>query len=128
MRETPPPAAVSDEDYPEPPRLRALRRLTTALSATLIVGVLVVAGALVIRITSETARGPSLAPADIAAESLTLPAGRQITATGFGDGALLIVTRGGEGEKGEERLHVFDAKSGAPLKELAIERAPEPSD
>ena len=47
---------LADEDFPEPPRLRRLRRLVTALTVTLIVGVITIVGLLVIRLSALAPR------------------------------------------------------------------------
>lgn len=42
-----------DDDFPEPPQVRALRGLVTLLTITMIVGIAVVAGALVYKVTQD---------------------------------------------------------------------------
>jgi hypothetical protein len=109
-----------DDDLPEPPRIRALRRLVTALTVASIVGVLTIAGALVVRIIGpfgNTALPPP--PARIAAERIALPAGERITATG-GNGPTLILAT--EAPDGTERLRIFDAATGAFLHAVTVTR------
>ena len=119
MRQTLPPSAREEEDdFPEPRRLRNLRRMVTLLMAVMGLGMIVIAGALAWRLT----RGPApIAPESpiLSAASIELPAGREIVALG-GDGPrLLIATRDANGV---ERLMVFEKSSGAFLRETAIRR------
>lgn len=114
-------AIDDDADLPEPPRLRALRRLVTALTATLILGVVTIAGAMVLRITA-TPPAPAIAgfdPATVSADALALPPGETVTAAGAAGPALMLVTRS---DDGTERLHLFDVETGARLRSLAITR------
>jgi hypothetical protein len=108
----PRPALDDADDLPEPPRVRALRRLVTALTATLIVGVVAVAGALVIRIAQPAPSGPAFDPADFTAERIALPPGEAIVAVGAAGKAVLFVTRD---EAGVERLRLRDPADGAAL-------------
>ena len=57
--------SLHDDDFPEPPRLRRLRRLVTALTATLIAGVITIVGLLVIRLSA--AAPPLALPPEIRA-------------------------------------------------------------
>jgi hypothetical protein len=110
-----------DDDPPEPRRLRALRRLVTLLTATLIVGIVAVAAALVIRIAGPAPERPGFDAASVTAERLVLPADEAITAVGAAGGALLVATRDAAGA---ERLRLYDAATGAALREIAVARAP----
>jgi hypothetical protein len=111
-----------EDDLPEPPRLRALRRLVTALTATLILGMLAVAGTLVVRLARpEAPAAPAFAPQALTAERLVLPAGEAITALGAAGPALAVATRDG---RGAERIRLFDPATGAELGAVAVERAP----
>ena len=116
------PTPPTDDDYlPEPRNLRALRRLVTLLTATIIVGLGVVAGAMVLRLVRDPAPAP-IAALDLdaaAAERLSVPPGESITAAGAAPGALILVTRDGEGA---ERLRLYDAATGALRRVVAIER------
>src|SRR6185436_19591962 len=90
------------EDFPEPPRLRQLRWLVNALTATLIVGVIAIVTLLVIRL-GPTPPAPRLPP------SVRLPAGESAEAVTFGEGWLAVVTIDGGGQ---ERIRVLDSRSG----------------
>jgi hypothetical protein len=92
-----------DEDVPEPPRLRRLRRLVTLLTATLIAGVITIVGLLVIRLTAV--RHVSDLPGEI-----HLPAGESARAVTLGSDWLAVVTVDGEGR---ERIRVLDRATGA---------------
>ena len=88
-------------DPPEPPRIRALRRLVTALTLTLIFGMLVIVGLFIWRL-APGAKAPNL-PSDI-----TLPQGE--TLTGYAqnpDWTVLITTD----TAGVQRLHLLRAGS-----------------
>ena len=88
----------------EPANLKFLRLLVTTLTATMIVGVLVVIALLVTRLRDT---GPSL-PAEI-----TLPDGARATAFTQGQGWYAVVTE-------DNRLLVFNRTSGALVQEVAI--------
>jgi hypothetical protein len=92
-----------DEDFPEPPRLRQLRRLVNLLTATLIVGVITIVGLLVIRLTA-VGQMPELP------DEIRLPAGEHARAVTLGSDWLAVVTVDGEGR---ERIRVLDRESGA---------------
>ena len=109
-----PPVPDEPEEPPEPPRLRRLRRLVTALAAAMILGVIAVAATLVIRVA-----GLAPGPGPVAAESIALPAGAEITAVGRSGGELLLVTRGADGT---ERVRAFDAETGEPRSVTEIAR------
>jgi hypothetical protein len=117
------PAPEDDDDLPEPPRVRALRRLVTVLTATLIVGVVAIAGALVIRIARPPA--PPAIPASAAfdvgaltAETVALPEGEAITALGAAGSGLMIATRDATGA---ERLRLY-GPDGALLRVVGVRR------
>ena len=105
-----------DEEFPEPPRLRRLRRLVTLLTATLIVGVITIVGLLVIRLTAvrPTAELPA---------AITLPAGERAGAVTFGSDWLAVVTVDGEGR---ERIRVLDRSTGRERAMAEIAPAPAP--
>jgi hypothetical protein len=91
------------EDFPEPPRLRQLRRLVTALTATLIAGVIAIVGLLVIRLTTPP-------PAPTLPAAVRLPEGESAQAVTFGGGWVAVVTIDGAGR---ERIRVLDGRTGA---------------
>ncbi|MBP7241450.1 DUF6476 family protein [Amaricoccus sp.] len=97
----------------EPPGLRRLRRLVTALTLTLIVGVITVVALLVIRLSDLAPAQPLLPPA------LALPEGETAAAVTFGAGWVAVVTVDGERR---ERIRVFDADGGA-VAEMEIDAA-----
>lgn len=92
----------SPEDYPESRRLRQLRWLVTALTMTLIAGVIIVVALLVIRL-SRLSPPPAL-PATVA-----LPAGETAEALTLGDDWIAVVTRDAAGT---ERIRVLDRAAG----------------
>ena len=89
---------------PEPPSIRRLRRLVTALTITLILGVITIVALLVIRLSRVTPPPPL--PAGIA-----LPAGESAMALTRGTGWVAVVT---VDRAGAERIRVIDAETGAP--------------
>ena len=99
-----------DEDVPEPARLRHLRWLVNGLTITLIVGFVIIVGALVIRLTRAPA--PLRLP-----ESVRVPAGERVRAVTLGGDWIAVVTVDGNGE---ERIRVLDRASGAQRAEVAI--------
>jgi hypothetical protein len=105
-----------DEDAPEPPRLRALRRLVTLLTATSVAGVILVTGALVIRLSRPA---PAFDAAAVAAPAVALPTGESITAAGGAPGAVILATRDAAGV---ERLRFFDAATGAETRTVRVDR------
>jgi hypothetical protein len=92
------------EDRPEPPALRRLRRLVTALTITLILGVITIVGLLVIRLAGMTP--PPELPAWV-----ELPPGEEATAMTLGQGWIAVVTIDA---RGTERIRVLDAETSAP--------------
>lgn len=104
------------DDAPEPPRLRHLRRLVTALTVAMIAGVLVIAAALVIRLSAPPPRPPL-------PEAITLPPGETARAVTYGEGWIALVT---VDAGGQERIRVLDAATGAPRGSLDIPPAPRP--
>jgi hypothetical protein len=107
-----------DDDLPEPPQVRRLRLLVSALMVVLIGGMLIVVGAMVIRLGALG--GPQRADlGPVAAANFTLPAGAEAVALGRGPGEVLILTRDASGA---ETLRVFDAASGAEKSATPISR------
>ncbi|MFT3974687.1 MAG: DUF6476 family protein [Amaricoccus sp.] len=91
------------EESPEPPRLRLLRRMVLALTATLIAGVIAIVLLLVIRL--QAAPAPVALPAEV-----RLPAGESARAVTLGSDWVAVVTVDGAGQ---ERIRVLDRTSGA---------------
>jgi hypothetical protein len=127
MSHTPPSdPPLADEDFPEPPRLRALRLAVMGLTIAAAVAVLAVAAALVIRAARPAAPMavlPAAAlpfdPRAVAAETLTLPADEVVQTLGAAPGALLVLTRDGAGA---ERLRLIDAETGDTIRVIAVTR------
>lgn len=105
------------EDWGEIPQFRTLRRLITVLTATLILGMMTIAGLLAWRILSEPPRAAAGPPA-LALEAVAIPAGAEIIAVGATEAALTVAVR----EPGGESLLVFHPETGALLKRVAIRR------
>ena len=102
----------TDQDFPEPPRLRRLRRLVTALLVTLILGMIAIVALLAIRLTGSPA--PMALPADIA-----LPPGETAGAVTLGGDWLAVVTTDAAGA---QRIRVIDRATGA--ERASVEIAP----
>lgn len=92
--------------------------MVTALTAILALGMIVIAGTIAWRLWTAA---PPARP--VAADSLPLPAGREITALGASPSELLVTTRDAEGR---EHLLLFRRADGALLSETPIERRPAP--
>jgi hypothetical protein len=108
-----------DEDLPEPPQVRRLRLLVSALMVVLIGGMVVVAVAMVLGLGAL--KGPDKAPAQVSATEFTLPEGAEVVSVGRGPGEVLIVTRDAAGT---ETLRIFDASSGDEKSATPISRGP----
>lgn len=93
------------EDFPEPRRLRQLRRLVTVLTATLILGVITIVALLVIRL-SAIGSAPEV-PAGLA-----LPSGETAQAVTMGKGWVAVVT---VDAAGRQRIRVLDATTGEAM-------------
>jgi ABC-type polysaccharide transport system permease subunit len=93
------------DDLPEPSNLRFLRRMVTVLTTVMIVGVVVVIGLLVTRLTRD---------AQVLPEAIVLPQGA--TAVAFTQAAdwYAVVTDGGE-------ILIFDRMSGALRQTVVVE-------
>ncbi|HBS50132.1 MAG TPA: hypothetical protein DEA05_08605 [Rhodobacteraceae bacterium] len=103
------PSDTPDAAPPEPGGLRALRLLVTALTGVMILGVLVVVGLLVTRLTDR---------APVLPEEITLPDGTAPLAVTSGPGWYAVVT-------GDERILVYDATTGRLRQSVTIQRAPD---
>ncbi len=91
----------------EPANLKFLRRLVTALTGTMIVGVVVIIGLLVMRINAKPAT--QLHP-----EGITLPAGHNASGYFVGDGWYAVVTTGND-------ILIYDLETGNLRQTIAIE-------
>jgi len=91
MDDSPPPVS--------PATLKFLARLVTVLTATMIVGVVVIVALLVIRFSGEE-RTPPLTLLD----SITLPADVRAEAVTFGDDWIAVVT-------GDDRILIYDRET-----------------
>lgn len=90
----------------EPANLKFLRRLVTVLTGTMIVGVVVIIGLLVMRINTK--------PAVLALpDSITLPDGASASAYTVGKGWYAVVTTRNE-------ILIFDRESGALRQTIQI--------
>ena len=97
------------DDTPRPVddrTLRFLRLLVTVLTATMILGLLVIITLLVIRFSDSRLPLP---------DRIELPGG--VTATAFtrGDGWFAVVT-------GDDRILIYNAETGTLVQQIAIER------
>lgn len=91
----------------------------TLLTVSAILGVLVVAATLVIRLGQPLA--PRFDVRAVAADVVAVPPGETVVAAGAADGALILVTRDAGGA---ERLRLYDATDGAPVRTVEIARTP----
>ena len=96
-------------ETPLPPGLRALQRLVTVLTVVMILGFLVLIGALVMRLNAD---GPDLP------DSLAVPEGAEPIAFTHGADWIAVVVR----EGGAERILIYDRLT-ARLRQ-AVEIAP----
>ncbi|WP_080457802.1 DUF6476 family protein [Roseovarius sp. A-2] len=101
MDDSPPPVS--------PATLKFLARLVTVLTATMIVGVVVIVALLVIRFSGEDRRQPLTLP-----DNITLPEGASAQAVTFGEDWLALVTR-------DDRILIYDRTSGELRQSIAIE-------
>jgi hypothetical protein len=99
-------------DAPEPGNLRFLRRLVTALTLTMMFGLI----AIVILTYLTYSRAQNRAAPQLP-DSITLPDGETAQATTFGAGWSAVVTID---ENGTERIHVFDSETSALRQSLTI--------
>lgn len=88
-----------------PPQLQLLRRLVTGLMVVMIVGFLVLIGALVIRLTADPLPLP---------DRIALPDGTTATAFTQGPTWYAVVT-------GDDRILIFDRGTGALRQTIMIE-------
>lgn len=95
-----------NDPLPEPANLRFLRRLVTVLTATMILGVLVIIALLVIRLQT-----PGLPPLP---DHITLPDGTRPTAFTRGPDWVAVVSDNNE-------ILIFDVETGALRQRIAVE-------
>ncbi|MFY0690840.1 MAG: hypothetical protein JXR14_02850 [Paracoccaceae bacterium] len=101
---------MSDSLGEEPANLKFLRRLVTTLTATMIIGLVVLIALIVIRLQTPAAdSGATLSLPD----SITLPEGQSATAFTRGTDWYAIVTA-------DDTLLIFDAQTGALRKTIQI--------
>ncbi|MCA0919607.1 DUF6476 family protein [Pseudooceanicola nanhaiensis] len=91
------------QEMNEPANLRFLRRLVTALTGTMIVGLIILIALIVIRFWSTPAAGPALPQLP---EAISLPEGASAQAITFGTGWIAVVTD-------DQQILVYDSASGA---------------
>ncbi|MEO0360302.1 MAG: DUF6476 family protein [Pseudomonadota bacterium] len=108
--------APSGRDWGASPQFRSLRRMVAILTATLSIGVTVIAATLVFRIVMED--GPP-AVTTLGAESVAVPADEIVIAAGATPSALSLVTRA---PSGAETLRVFHPQTGDEVRAVRIER------
>jgi len=84
------------QEPPEPPRLRALRRLVTALTVTLMLGIIIIVGLMVWRLGLS---GPSVR----LPEEIALPEGERLTGWAQNAENLVLITEDGAGV---QRVHL----------------------
>ncbi len=98
MNDTPEPP------LPEPANLKFLRRLVTTLTATMIVGLVIIVSLIVIRYRDRSAPLP---------DTISLPDGTTATAYTQGSDWYAVVT-------GDDRILIFDRASGALRKTMSL--------
>src|SRR6056297_263361 len=102
--------AMSESPQPvSPATLKFLARLVTVLTATMILGLLVIVGLLVTRFWTE----PDSVALPALPEVITLPAGARATAFTQGEGWYAVVT-------GDGRILVYDRGTGALRQEVEL--------
>ena len=103
-----------DEEFPEPPRLKALRLMVMALLGVMMVGIAVIAITIAMKLGSFGA-----APAAVEAEAIPLPADFAVEVLG-GEGPNLLLI--GRDPSGAELLLVIRKADGAELSRTPVER------
>lgn len=96
-----PPDSSDTDPQTEPASLRVLRRLVATLMVVMILGVLVIVGLLVTRLSAD--RAPTLP--ETLPDNLALPAGATPEAVTLGKGWIAVVT-------GDRQILIYDANSG----------------
>ena len=109
------PAHDEDEDeFPEPPRLKLLRWMVMGLMVTMMLGVVVIAGTVAVRLWAPT---PAAQPVE--AGALALPEGAEITGLGASPVEILATVRLPDGA---EALLTFRRADGELLSQTPIRR------
>ncbi|MGG7565997.1 DUF6476 family protein [Rhodovulum sp. DZ06] len=103
-----------EDEFIEPPRLRALRLMVMALLGVMMIGIAVIAITIAMRLGSFTG---AVAPAPV--EAVALPAGFEVQALG-GEGPNLLAL--GRDASGAELLLVIRKSDGAELSRTKVER------
>ena len=93
-----------------PPELRLLKFLVTALTGTMIIGLITIVALFVIRLPKAPPPNPALP------ESLKLPGGLAADAVTMGRGWIGVVASGAAGEE----ILIFDAASGALRQRIPV--------
>lgn len=99
------------DTIPEPPRLRLLRLLVTTLTATLIIGFVIIVGLLVTMVLGRKAPAVLVTP-----EEITLPAGESAVAFTRGTNWVALVTRD---TQGKETIRIY-SPGGKTLQTIPI--------
>lgn len=97
---------------PEPPRLRQLRLLVTILTATMILGLIIIMGLVVTMFLERGERAGLILP-----EEMALPAGHVAGAITAGDDWIGVVTTR---KDGQQSFHVLDKETGALRQSIVI--------
>ncbi|SES75907.1 DUF6476 family protein [Oceanicella actignis] len=107
-----------EEEFPEPPRIKALRRAVMGLMLVLALGMALIAATIAWRLTRAA---PAGAPAPVRAESLVLPEGAEPLALGGDAAAIMVLTRMPDGA---EWLLGLSREDGRELYRVPVRRAP----
>ena len=97
---------------PEPPRLRRLRLLVSVLTVTMILGLIVIIGSIVITLTGSDGNPRLTLP-----ESITIPEGETANAVTAGDNWHGVVTTRPDGS---QMFHIFQNQSGDLIQSVPI--------
>lgn len=97
---------------PEPKNLRRLRLLVTVLTATMILGLIVIIGSIVITLSGGSDKITVKLP-----ETLALPDGEEAEAITAGKGWIGAVTTGPDGQ---QSFHILDPDTGALRQSIKI--------
>ena len=98
---------------PEPPRLRRLRLLVTVLTATMILGLIIIIGSIVITLTGSRDKVTVKLP-----ETLDLPQGEIAQAITAGKGWIGAVTTA---QDGTQSFHILEPDTGKLRQSIKIQ-------